>query len=59
MADIEVPDPAIDCEALSGAAVPEVETSRRGSVRDTIAGIDAELARHEPSAPAALSDVEG
>ncbi len=53
MADVEKDTvrPACDAE-------PTVETSHRGSVRDTIAAMDAELARHEPSTPAAPSDPE-
>ncbi len=42
--------PACDAE-------PTGETSR-GSVRDTIAAIDAELARYEPPTTAAPSDPE-
>ena len=60
MADIEneVLDPASPGEAPADA-VSNVEPSRRASVRDTIAAIDAELARHAPSAPAvSLSDAE-
>ena len=58
MADIEneVLDPASQGEAPADAVS---EVNPHGSVRDTIAAIDAELARHEPSAPAALSDLEG
>ena len=43
------------CEAEPVDSLPKL----RGSVRDTIAAIEAELARHEPSVPAILSDVEG
>ena len=62
MADIENKMPALasQVEAPAGAAVSEVEPSRHVSVRDTIAAIDAELVRHEQSAPvASLSNVEG
>ena len=55
-----VPALASQVEAPAGAADYEVEPSPRGSVRDTIAAIEAELARHEPAAPVvSLSDVKG